>query len=104
MKATSCLCLHPQLLCKDLIEKEKKTHKISSFQSSAKSETQMYQNDENPCRSGNDCVSLLQTEGEINSEENAKKPKEWGFFPDSVHYEVQSASALADTEKCIQPA
>lgn len=76
MKATSCLCLHPQLLCKDLIEKEKKTHKISSFQSSAKSETQMYQNDENPCRSGDDCVSLLQTEGEINREENTKKPKE----------------------------
>lgn len=26
------------------------------------------------------------------------------FFPDSVHYEGQSASALADTEKRIQPA
>lgn len=31
MKATSCLCLHPQLLCKDLIEKDKKKKKFLHF-------------------------------------------------------------------------
>lgn len=41
-------------------------------------------------------------EREINSEENTEKPEEL-VFPDSVHYEGQSASALSDTEQCIQP-
>lgn len=36
MKATSCLRLHPQLLCKDLVEKEKK-NRISSFHFSVSS-------------------------------------------------------------------
>lgn len=58
----------------------------------------------NPCISGNYCVSLLQTEGEINKEENTGKPEELECFPDNVHYEGQSASALADTEKRTQPA
>lgn len=64
----------------------------------------MHQNDENPCKSGNDCVSVLQAEGETNNEENTEKPEELEFFPDNVHYEGQSAGALADTEKHSQPA
>lgn len=48
----------------------------------------MHQNNESPWESGNDCVSLLQTEGEINSEKNTEQPEELEFFfPDSVHYE-----------------
>jgi len=83
VKATSCLHLHPQLLLKDLGEKEKKQDFFISFQhkqSSAKSESQMHQKDENPCKSGNDCVSLLQTGREINNEENTEKPEEFEFF------------------------
>lgn len=40
----------------------------------------MHQNNESPCESGNDCVSLLQTEGEINSEDNTEKPEELRVF------------------------
>lgn len=52
----------------------------------------MHQNGENLCKSGNDCVSLLQTEGEINSEENTEKPEELEVF--SLTMSIMKASQL----------
>lgn len=108
MQETSCLHLDLQLLCKDLIEKEKNPEgffiSFQHKQSSAKSEAQMHQNDEKSlyirkwlCISSPDWGR---------NKQGGKHWKARGIrvFPDNVHYEGQSASALADTEKHTQPA